>query len=461
MARAPHSRRSRLAALAGGALLLVALALLVVGPASGGRGGAALVQGARVEPALASAVDAPSAPVAPAAASSPTAAKPAADPQHHAAAAEPAVWVAFPVKELPHDPAAFTQGLLFERWCGEGGGGVEHEVDDEKAPQQPRPPAPPSSSCRDVFWESTGMNGESTVRAVDVGTGRVLASAALPAEDFGEGLALVQPSSPPSGPPRLLQLTWQSGKAYWHDAAALRRAAGGEGGSGAVAAAPGGTGRTETKTPLGDGWGVTTAPPATPGAPPPLILSDGSSTLTWVDSGSPRLPALRSVAVKDGAKAVASLNELEWVAGPVDVRPGPPPGRDGAPPIVVAAAPGAKLPPPPLGGILPRGEVWANVWGTDCVARVDPASGAVVGWILAPSLRPRAAAAAPSGRPIDVLNGIAADPATGRVWLGGKWWPTVFQVAFADAGAPGGPFGGDGPAALAAARQVCGRGLTV
>ncbi len=84
-------------------------------------------------------------------ASSPTAAKPAADSQHHAAAAEPAVWVAFPVKELPHDPAAFTQGLLFERWCGEGGGRPQHEVDDEKAPQQPRPPAPPSSSCRDVF----------------------------------------------------------------------------------------------------------------------------------------------------------------------------------------------------------------------------------------------------------------------------------------------------------------------
>ena len=310
------------------------------------------------------------------------------------------------------------------------------------------------------------MNGESTVRAVEAGTGAVLASAPLPPQDFGEGLALV-PSPSPSAPPRLLQLTWQSGKAYWHDAGALRRAASGN--ASALAAVLAAGGRTEAKTPLSDGWGVTTAPSASPSAAPPLILSDGSARLTWVDSASPALTTLRSVTVKDGARAVSSLNELEWVSGPVDFRSGPPPADGQAAPIVAAdkAAP-PPPPPPPVGGVTAGGEVWANVWGTPCVARVDPRSGRVVGWVLAPSLPPRAAAlaeaAAPPGKPargVDVMNGVAADAGTGRVWLGGKWWPAVFQVAFADAAAPGGPFGGDAGAALAAARQVCGRSLTI
>ena len=320
------------------------------------------------------------------------------------------------------------------------------------------------------------MNGESTVRAVEVGTGAVLSVARLPEGDFGEGLALVPPISPTTttspASPRLLQLTWQSGKAYWHDAGALRAAANNKSGLGAAVKGGG----VETRTPLADGWGATTAPAPSsspPSSSPLLILSDGSSTLTWVDSGVPALPALRSVTVKDGARAVTSLNELEWVSGPIHFRPGPPPPTptDGSVPPIVSdtTAPDAKAPPPPpppAGGILPGGEVWANVWGTDCLARVDPADGAVVGWVLAPSLRPRAAALSrtappPHGAAIDVLNGVAADPATGRVWLGGKYWPRIFEVGFADAAAPGGPFGGDAAAALAAARQVCGRSLTI
>ena len=451
--------RSRVAALAAATLLLVAGAVLVVGPASGGRG-AALAQGAVVDggqgtpplqaadttPALPAAADTPAAKAGP----------------HKPRSADPAVWVAFPLKELPHDPAAFTQGLLYERWCVDGKEKEGKKEGEEVGEKEKGPP------CRDVFWESTGMNGASTVRAVEAGTGAVLASAALPDVDFGEGLALVPPppSAPPSSPPRLLQLTWQSGKAYWHDAATLRRAAA-NGTGGRPAAVPAGL---ETRTPLADGWGATTGPSSpSPSALPPLILSDGSATLTWVDSGSPALAALRSVVVKDGRKAVASLNELEWVAGPVPFRPGPPPPMptDGSvPPIVVDDKTG-RVPtlPPPAGGVLPGGEVWANVWGTDCLARIDPATGVVVGWVLAPSLRPRAAALAvasppPHGAAIDVLNGVAADPASGRVWLGGKYWPVIFEVGFADAAAPGGPFGGDAGAALAAARQVCGRRLS-
>lgn len=76
-----------------------------------------------------------------------------------------------------------------------------------------------------------------------------------------------------------------------------------------------------------------------------------------------------------------------------------------------------------------EGQVWANVWHTDCIAQIEPASGQVVGWVLAPGLARRAAAAA--GGQLDreaVLNGIAYDPAGRRVFLTGKLWPRVYQV---------------------------------
>jgi glutamine cyclotransferase len=71
-----------------------------------------------------------------------------------------------------------------------------------------------------------------------------------------------------------------------------------------------------------------------------------------------------------------------------------------------------------------RGEIWANVWQTDLIARIDPQDGRVVGWIdLSGLLSPSDITA-----PVDVLNGIAYDAAGDRIFVTGKLWPKLFQI---------------------------------
>lgn len=240
------------------------------------------------------------------------------------------------------------------------------------------------------------MHGASTLRLVNLTTGTVLASHPLPTDAFGEGLTRL----PARGArrERLLQLTWLSGRAFVYDAADLKAPV------------------NETRTLLGDGWGAAFDPTTDR-----VVLSDGSSSLAWVHAGDPGGALLRHVSVKTpGGALVPNLNELEWVAPPTDGS-----GRVG----------GSSGPSP-----LPTGEIWANVWGTPCVARIDPASGSVVGWILGDALATRAVAAAASaptnGPPLDVMNGVAVDPATGRVLMTGKNWPLLFDVMLSESGAP-------------------------
>ena len=79
-----------------------------------------------------------------------------------------------------------------------------------------------------------------------------------------------------------------------------------------------------------------------------------------------------------------------------------------------------------------KGEVWANVWTTDFIARIDPASGRVTGWIdLSGLLDPHDAAG------VDVLNGIAYDAAGDRLFVTGKLWPKVFEVRLVPSGNAG------------------------
>jgi glutaminyl-peptide cyclotransferase len=146
---------------------------------------------------------------------------------------------------LPHDPAAFTQGLLF-------------------------------SSGH--LYESTGLNGRSTLRKVDPATGRVLARVDLAPDEFGEGLALW------GG--QLFQLTWRNNRVHVYDAATLER--------------------VRTLPLEGEGWGMAATPFG-------LATSDGSSVLTWRDPAT--MKALRRVAVTDQGRPVVRLNELEWVEG--------------------------------------------------------------------------------------------------------------------------------------------------
>jgi len=218
------------------------------------------------------------------------------------------------VSTYPHDPAAFTQGLVY------------HDG---------------------VFYESTGLRGESSLRRVELETGRVLQRLNVPDRFFSEGLALWED--------RLIQLTWTSGRAFAYDRETFEK-------------------RAEFSYPT-EGWGLTHDGER-------LIMSDGTNTLYFRDPDT--FEETGRVVVRDGDSAVGNLNELEYI----------------------------------------EGEVWANVWLTDRIVRIDPETGEVQGWIDLSGLLP------PNERTsrTDVLNGIAYDPDGERVFVTGKLWPKLFEI---------------------------------
>lgn len=213
----------------------------------------------------------------------------------------------------PHDAAAYTQGMVY------AGG---------------------------VLFESTGLYGHSELRRVDLRTGRVLASIALAANRFGEGLALL------GG--RLYQLTWREGVAYVYDAATLAR--------------------LDSLRYPGEGWGL-----ATDGVS--LIMSDGSDSLRVL---APSTFALqRVVHVRYRGAALRQLNDLDYVGG----------------------------------------ALYANVYQSDWILRIDPHTGEVrelydCADLYPQRLRPTSA---------DVMNGIATAD-SGTLLLTGKFWPVMFRV---------------------------------
>jgi glutamine cyclotransferase len=126
---------------------------------------------------------------------------------------------------------------------------------------------------------------------------------------------------------------------------------------------------------FGEGWGLTTDGES-------LVMSDGTARLRFVD---PRTFAVRrTLDVRDGASPVSQLNELEWY----------------------------------------KGEILANVWQSEQIARIDPKTGAIVGWIDLTGILP---VSERMGRE-DVLNGIAWDQANDRLYVTGKYWPTLFEI---------------------------------
>jgi len=218
------------------------------------------------------------------------------------------------INTYPHDPNAFTQGLVFHRG---------------------------------VLYEGTGRNGYSSIRLTDLETGIVLHQRDLSAEYFGEGITIWQD--------RLIQLTWQSGVGFIYDLA--------------------------TFAPLGsfsypgEGWGLTHDDQR-------LIMSDGTDVIRFLDLES--LAENGRIQVHDQNGPVVRLNELEYI----------------------------------------NGEIWANIWQTNTIARISPQTGQVVGWIdLTGLLNP-----ADLTQPADVLNGIAYDAAQDRLFVTGKWWPTLFEI---------------------------------
>lgn len=225
------------------------------------------------------------------------------------------VWGYEVIAEYPHDPDAYTQGLV---------------IDDG------------------VLYEGTGLEGRSSLRRVDLETGEVLQRTAIDDEHFGEGIAVVED--------RIYQLTWQTGTCFVYDRETFEL--------------------VETFSYETEGWGLTTDGEQ-------LIMSDGSNRIVFRDPET--FEETGHVDVMDGDVPVSYLNELEYIDG----------------------------------------EIWANVYTTDWIVRIDPADGAVTGWIdltglLAPEDYP--------AQGVGVLNGIAHDPETGRIFVTGKLWPTLFEI---------------------------------
>jgi glutamine cyclotransferase len=215
------------------------------------------------------------------------------------------------VRSYPHDPGAFTQGLVF---------------------------------ADGILYEGTGMTGRSSLRRVRLENGEVLKVHKLEDRYFGEGIALVGNS--------IVQLTWRNEVGFVYDKTTFER--------------------SKTFTYKGEGWGLTYD-----GAR--LIMSDGTATLRFLDPTT--LKETGRLLVRDGARPVQQLNELEVV----------------------------------------KGEIFANVWGTDRLARISPKTGSVTGWVdLTGILTPRDGT--------DVLNGIAYDAAQDRLFVTGKLWPRLFEI---------------------------------
>ncbi|HEX8642801.1 MAG TPA: glutaminyl-peptide cyclotransferase [Allosphingosinicella sp.] len=230
------------------------------------------------------------------------------------AAEEPPVVDFRVVRSYPHDPGAFTQGLI---WL-EG-----------------------------RLYESTGLVGRSTLREVDLETGRVLRQVDIPPGLFGEGIT--------NWGDEILSITWQDNVGFRWDRRSFRQ-----------------TGRWNYSH---EGWGLTQDGRH-------IILSDGTPVLRFLDPATMR--EVRRINVTAAGQPVAALNELEYVGG----------------------------------------EILANVWMTTRIARIDPASGRVTGWI---ELGPLVAEAG-GNHEDSVLNGIAYDRAGDRLFVTGKNWPRLYEI---------------------------------
>jgi glutaminyl-peptide cyclotransferase len=218
----------------------------------------------------------------------------------------------------PHDPTAFTQGLLF---------------------------------YNGHLYESTGLYGRSELRKLDLKTGKVLRRVPLESRFFGEGLARV------GG--QLIQLTWWENTAFVYDLNTFAR--------------------IKTHSYKGEGWGLCFDGRY-------LYRSDGSNKLFLHDFNT--FKVVGTVSVTRGGRAQANLNELACV------------GED----------------------------IYANVYLTDDIVRIDKHSGRVTARIDAGNLlTPRERAALSAGA---TLNGIAHDPSEDVFYLTGKLWPKLFKVRF-------------------------------
>lgn len=224
------------------------------------------------------------------------------------------VWGYKLVASYPHDPAAFTQGLVF---------------------------------TKGHLLEGTGRKGSSSLRRVDLTTGKIDKIAPLDEHYFGEGITLLQN--------RIYQLTWQNRIGIIYDEKTFNI--------------------EKTFQYTGEGWGLTNDGQR-------LLMSDGSAVIRFLDPKT--FEVVKRITAHDSHGKVDKLNELEFV----------------------------------------KGEIWANVWYQDKIVRISPTDGEVLGWIDLSSLYPRNRRTTNE----DVLNGIAYDSESDRLFVTGKNWPKLFEI---------------------------------
>lgn len=222
------------------------------------------------------------------------------------------------VNTFRHDPQAFTQGLVF----------------------------------RDGFlFESTGQHGESTLRKVDLATGKVLKSYSVPEEYFAEGMTILGD--------KIYQITWQENTAFVYDLnfKLLK----------------------ELKY-AGDGWGLTNDGTH-------LIMSDGTQVIRFMNPET--FETERTIEIKDTkGRPVREINELEFI----------------------------------------KGEIWANIWHSDFIMRIDPKDGKILGVVDLKGISPDDVAKDSE----NVLNGIAYDAVGDRIFVTGKQWAKLFEIKLKD-----------------------------
>ncbi len=228
------------------------------------------------------------------------------------------------MKVLPHDTTAFTEGLLFH-----DGQLYESTGTDTNMPE----------SRRSLFG------------TVDSITGRIHPKVEIDRNKyFGEGIAFLND--------KVYQLTYTTKVGFIYDAKTFKKLG-------------------EFTFPSREGWGMTTN-----GAS--LIMSDGTSNLTYLDPNTFR--TVKILTVTDNNGPVSNVNELELI----------------------------------------HGYLYANQWQTNYILKIDTSSGKVVGRLDLESI---AAEARNKYSGAEVLNGIAYNPASGLLYVTGKLWPNIYEIS--------------------------------
>jgi glutaminyl-peptide cyclotransferase len=218
------------------------------------------------------------------------------------------------IHTYPHDREAFTQGLFYDKG---------------------------------VLFEGTGQKTGSSLREVELETGKVLRQHNLDGSLFGEGITLYHDL--------IYQVTWQNKVGFIYEKSTFNLV-------------------NKIYYPM-EGWGLTTINDR-------IVMSDGTNVIYFFEPEM--FTVVSRLEVYDNKEMVDSLNELEYI----------------------------------------NGEIWANVWMTDHIVRIDPASGKVLAYIDLKGLLP----SSERNTETDVLNGIAFDQAGNRIFVTGKNWPKLFEI---------------------------------